>query len=326
MIVFDMDGVLIDVSKSYRHAVRETAKLFFQEARRREDLPDPLFSLSDLATVQQSGGLNNDWDLTCFIIDLLFDLVRPLKISTHPDPWLRYQETVRCCEAEGLARFLKSSKRPLSMLLEKKKKPDNDFILSLYTNDVGSGNIIKQIFQEIYLGNDLFRSIYGLAPAVFHGKGLIGLEEPLINRPDLQWLAKNNLLAIATGRPRIEAEHPLNHFGMKENFSAIYTLDDCLREEKRILHDQGLKVCLSKPDPYMLDAIAARERDSVSDCYYIGDMPDDMEAAVRSTNGFVGLGFLGSAPDKDALKTGLLRSGAQHIIKDVKELKRFFDQ
>ena len=75
LIVFDMDGVLIDVSRSYRDTVRQTAKLFFKGACSREDLPDPLFQLSDLARVKQSGGLNNDWDLTCLIINLLFSLV-----------------------------------------------------------------------------------------------------------------------------------------------------------------------------------------------------------------------------------------------------------
>ena len=51
LIVFDMDGVIVDVSKSYRETVRQTARLFFQGARGWSELPDPLFSLSDLARV-----------------------------------------------------------------------------------------------------------------------------------------------------------------------------------------------------------------------------------------------------------------------------------
>ena len=60
LIVFDMDGVLIDVSGSYRETVRKTARLFFTGARGFDKLPDPLFSLKDLAKIKQSGGLNND--------------------------------------------------------------------------------------------------------------------------------------------------------------------------------------------------------------------------------------------------------------------------
>jgi len=59
-----MDGVIIDVSRSYRDTIRQTARLFFKGAHSWENLPDPLFRLSDLARVKQSGGLNNDWDLT----------------------------------------------------------------------------------------------------------------------------------------------------------------------------------------------------------------------------------------------------------------------
>jgi phosphoglycolate phosphatase-like HAD superfamily hydrolase len=45
LIIFDMDGVLIDVSGSYRDVVRQTTKLFFQPARSWEKLPQPLFEL-----------------------------------------------------------------------------------------------------------------------------------------------------------------------------------------------------------------------------------------------------------------------------------------
>ena len=64
LIVFDMDGVLIDVSNSYRATVRQTAGLFFSLAGHADELPEPLFDLPDLAEVKQSGGLNNDWDLS----------------------------------------------------------------------------------------------------------------------------------------------------------------------------------------------------------------------------------------------------------------------
>ena len=51
LIVFDMDGVIVDVSESYREAVRQTARLFFKHAPGWDSLPDPLFSLSDLAGI-----------------------------------------------------------------------------------------------------------------------------------------------------------------------------------------------------------------------------------------------------------------------------------
>ncbi|MEE9120112.1 MAG: HAD hydrolase-like protein, partial [Syntrophobacteria bacterium] len=192
---------------------------------------------------------------------------------------------------------------------------------SLYVGDVGSGNIIKQIFQEIYLGKDLFESTYGIAAKVYHGEGYINREKPLVDKPTLESLSKDNILAIATGRPKSEAEYPLDFFGLRRYFTIILTLDDCIREERRILEKEGKKVSLGKPNPYMLDAIAETKKHEASGFYYIGDMPDDMVAASRSKAGFIGIGLLFSAPDKAILKGDLLRAGADYVIEDLEELK-----
>jgi HAD superfamily hydrolase (TIGR01548 family) len=325
LIVFDMDGVLIDVSRSYRDTVRQTVKLFFKGARSREDLPDPLFPLSDLARVKQSGGLNNDWDLTCLIINLLFSLVKTPKIHEDSDNWSRYQKTINRCDVAVLAQFLRSTNRPLTTLLEKKAKLNDEFIMRLYVNDVGSGNIIKQIFQEIYLGKDLFQFTYGMPPKVYNAEGYINRENLLIDKSILESLSKNNILAIATGRPKAEANYPLDLFGLRKYFIIILTLDDCIREERNILEQEGKKVSLSKPNPYILDAIAKTYKHEVSEFYYIGDMPDDMVAASRSRAGFTGIGLLTSSPEKANLKRGLLRAGADYIIEDIEELKRIIE-
>jgi phosphoglycolate phosphatase-like HAD superfamily hydrolase len=316
-----MDGVLIDVSRSYRDTVRQTAKLFFKGACSWEKLPDPLFPLSDLARVKQSGGLNNDWDLTCLIINLLFSLVKTPKIHEDSDNWRRYQKTINRCDVAVLAQFLRSTNRPLTTLLEKKAKLNDEFIMRLYVNDVGSGNIIKQIFQEIYLGKGLFQSTYGMPPKVYNGEGYINRENLLVKKSILEYLSKNNILAVATGRPKAEADYPLDFFNLRKYFTCIYTLDDCITEEKKILEQEGKKVSLTKPNPYLLDAIAETKKHEASGFYYIGDMPDDMVTASRSRAGFIGIGLLSSSPDKANLKRGLLRAGADYIIEDIEELK-----
>jgi histidinol-phosphate aminotransferase len=57
-IVFDMDGVLIDASKSYRVAVQETFKHFSGKE----------VCAKEISAVKKLGGLNNDWDLTEFLL------------------------------------------------------------------------------------------------------------------------------------------------------------------------------------------------------------------------------------------------------------------
>jgi phosphoglycolate phosphatase-like HAD superfamily hydrolase len=316
-----MDGVIIDVSGSYRDVVRQTTNLFFRPAQSWEKLPQPIFELSDLAAIKQSGGLNNDWDLTCTVINLLYSLTEKPEIYDSKDPWKTYRETLSQCDVNVIADFLTSTDQPLTTLLKNKGKPANEFISGMYIGDVGTGNIIKQIFQEIYLGDELFQRTYDLKPKIYSGEGYILREKVLIDRSVLEALGRNNVLAIATGRPRAEAEYPLIHFDLKKYFNLIFTLDDCLQEEKRIFAEKGERVALSKPHPFMLDAIADDLKDKFAGYYYVGDMPDDMLAAANSRFGCKSIGITLSAPDKLALGNELKRAGADYLVEDFDELK-----
>lgn len=53
-VLFDMDGVLVDVSGSYRLAVKKTVEFFLGHE----------ISLSKIQEYKNKGGFNNDWDLT----------------------------------------------------------------------------------------------------------------------------------------------------------------------------------------------------------------------------------------------------------------------
>lgn len=53
-IAFDMDGVMVDASKSYRVAVQQTFKHFTGKE----------IATTDISAAKKLGGLNNDWDLT----------------------------------------------------------------------------------------------------------------------------------------------------------------------------------------------------------------------------------------------------------------------
>lgn len=326
--MFDMDGVLVDVSRSYRDVVRQTALMFFKEATAWEDLPRPLCTLSDIAVVKQSGGLNNDWDLTCRVISLLMTLIDTVDgyPDSESDPWSRYESMVKRWDVSQLSNYLKTTERPLSQLLKKSDKTMHPVVNCLYKGNIGSGNIIKQIFQEIYLGQDLFESNYPVSVKHCHGEGYIKRETLLIKRRELDLFSSAGTLAIATGRPRIEAEYSLHRFQIADCFSAIYTLDDCLKEEQR-RQDRGEEtVSLSKPSPFMLDALAAQLKHENGKCYYIGDMPDDMLAASRATAPFEGIGLLLSAPEKELLREGLRQAGAKHIIDNSADLVRFMTE
>lgn len=58
-ILFDMDGVLVDVSNSYDRTICKTSAFFLKKEI------DP----KEIYKIRNSGGFNNDWDLTEEIIN-----------------------------------------------------------------------------------------------------------------------------------------------------------------------------------------------------------------------------------------------------------------
>ena len=58
LLIFDIDGVLVDVSKSYRTAIKLTAEYFTNEK----------ITLEEIQSYKNKSGYNSDWDLTEAII------------------------------------------------------------------------------------------------------------------------------------------------------------------------------------------------------------------------------------------------------------------
>jgi len=66
-ILFDMDGVLVNVSSSYRMAIKKTAEFYFKKK----------VTLEEIQEYKNKGGFNNDWDLTDAILrsnDVMIDM------------------------------------------------------------------------------------------------------------------------------------------------------------------------------------------------------------------------------------------------------------
>ena len=58
-IIFDMDGILIDVSRSYREAIRLTAAYFLNRQIKK----------SEVEKIKNKIGMNNDWDASYALIN-----------------------------------------------------------------------------------------------------------------------------------------------------------------------------------------------------------------------------------------------------------------
>jgi HAD superfamily phosphatase len=77
--LFDLDGVLVDVSKSYFVAIQKTVEFYLNEPVR----------LSVIQEYKNRGGLNNDWDLTeCILREKGQNIPKPTIIDVFQEFYL----------------------------------------------------------------------------------------------------------------------------------------------------------------------------------------------------------------------------------------------
>jgi HAD superfamily phosphatase len=336
ILIFDMDGVLIDVAKSYRETLQQTVQVYFKTCLGFKDGEAGPVTNEDVSLFKSAGGFNNDWDLTSGLLLYL------LSISGFPPSHRRQKFS---CVGEVVS-YLKSRSshlnKNITLLIHKRDlfrfirnvKSEGGGLKGVYKatkgswegwvygdGDLDQTNVVKRIFQEVYLGKK-FTSYYHLPLLFNRKKGLYLQEKLLIPREILFALKKNLRLGIASGRPRFEAELALKRFRLLPYFDSVVTLDECNEEEARVMRTTGKKVRFSKPHPYSLLRVVQEIGIPTPCCGYVGDVVDDMLAA-RAANKklqMLAIGFLRGRSERETMKDSLLKAGADLVIESSREL------
>lgn len=262
VIIFDIDNVLIDTRHSYLEAIRNTVELYLTHG------PIPFFSRpahgkfptlitpEDVDQFKLLGGLNDDWD--CCYGMLVYLLSLPVKNRT-------LEALKKSVDIEKFAKSIKQ--RPLRVA----------GITALFGRPTTiTIEKVARIFQEVYLGKDIFPRVTLNKMRYWKKRGLIHREKIVFKRPLLEKLKERGLkLGIATGRSFYEASHALKHFGISDLFDAMTTMDDVKKEERE------KKESLRKPHPFSL-LRTAQALGMKKSFLYVGDLPDDVLAANRA--------------------------------------------
>ncbi|MEW5767770.1 MAG: HAD family hydrolase [bacterium] len=331
ILIFDMDGVLIDTSHSYQQAVIDTVQLYFQRCLGLHGEAH-LITEKDVSAFKYLGGFNDDYDLSYGLVEYLLSLIdqkSEVRSQKSEEDWdnidsrtilnilkkagskteVSLEEIVRRKDIDSLVNRLKGKEAGLTGLRREIKGENSD--LSFSQGDELRGNLIKRIFQELYLGREYFEQVYHQPPLVYHGKGYLTEEIRLVKPETLKHLAGLVKMGIATGRPRLDADYGLKYFDLKKYFQVVLTQDD--------VADRAWL----KPHPYKLLQVA-RElgAGSKTRCAYIGDLPDDVIAANRAKSelNFISIGCLASTDNKAALRKKFEAHQADLIVEDVEEL------
>ncbi|GCE16467.1 HAD family hydrolase [Dictyobacter kobayashii] len=122
--------------------------------------------------------------------------------------------------------------------------------------------LCQELFQESYLGDQLYEQEHHHAPSQQGRYGCIYLEQSILPaetlRSTLQTLREQGYtLGVATGRPGREAIVPLQNYGLYEYFDAahIMTHTEVAQAEEKLLA-RGDSTSLVKPHPYQFLAAA----------------------------------------------------------------------
>ncbi len=336
ILIFDMDGVLVDVSKSYRKTIQRTVRIYLETCLEFERTGRDWVTNEEISLFKSTGGFNNDWDLTSGVLLYLLSLshIPPLQrrktFSSIPETadYLKLRSSATHPKAaiqikrKNLLSFLGKVRKEGGGLRGVHRLLGNSWEGWVYrSGDLNRENLIKRIFQEIYLGKK-FTARYHLPPLFHKGDGLYLQEKILIPKKILASLRGKTRMGIASGRPRFEAELALKRFRLDPYFESVVTLDECEGEENRIFRSIGKRIKCSKPNPYSILKTIQEIGISNPRCGYVGDTVDDMQAAraVKKDLSMLAIGFIKGNRNRKAERELMLKAGADLVIQDPKEL------
>lgn len=326
IIIWDIDGVLVNVSESYRQVIIDTVQYYFSECVG-ISLSKPLVSPSDIQAFKLAGGFNDDWELTyamvlCFLSKLISEnnvlAIESAKMLEIDEMVAKLNELGSSCEKhsldvnlEEIASEVAKEGGGLSSLKNVLSKLFKESFVNAEAYWFPA--LIKRVFEEKYFGGELFPKKYGEKPIFYSGDGMILRERPMTNLKTLLELRKRYYFGVATGRERFEAEYSLNKHGFSRIFPSELVVAAGDTEEKKP-SPQPLLECRRR--------VCARHKlPSKTPAFYVGDSVDDLTAARNA--GFYFIAVVGGIADKesrDKTRNILHDKICDIIVDDIEEL------
>ncbi len=320
-VIFSINDVLVDVSRSYREVVRQTVQLYLEQAIGLPGTDESLLTPDEVNLLQKAGGFADYWDLSAAFVLYFTGLLPPVPVPTFPSKvhvpaiiaYLQMAGGVRLRITIDQLREQKNIPQMAEQIAAAggglegayKALPNENHHLAVDVGDITRTNLVGRIFQELYLGADLFEEIYDQPPVTVQTAGYIENESLLIDRDILTRISEKIPLALISNRPALEVNYTLKTQQIKDYFQAIVSLDD--------IQEAGGKPI---PDPWPLLEAAQRIYPTPVHTAYIGATAGDMQAA-RAANKivpFTAIACLAGAHNKESLRREFEKHKANIIL------------
>ncbi len=291
-IIFDCDGVLIDVTNSYDLAIKKTVDFMLKEMAQ-IDNPN-IVTTQMIEGFKSSGGFNDEVDTT---YSLVLSIVAAKKLNKPIVEFI--SDVIKNSDQSGIRsveKYLDTIKVDLSEIRKKLAYPGPH-----------DSNILYSTFDEIFYGTKLYYELYKRKPRFFDGKGLIGGDLVLVKKELIDALRKkfDKKIAIISGRGVVSAKYSL-----KELF------DEFDLKNSRFLEDETRD--LAKPNPQPLVSSIRGLRSHC--CMFVGDSMEDYIMAKKSEelgNKTVFCGIYGTSKDSEARRKLFEEKNADMILETI---------
>jgi HAD superfamily phosphatase len=328
VLILSIDDVLVDVSLSYREVVRATVQLYLEQAIGLPASDEPLLTAEEVTLMQKAGDFTNYWELATAFTMYFLELLPSVPVPTFPSkvhvPAIIAYLQVAGGGLQTTIDKLREEKN-ITQLVEQiagagggveaayKILPSQNRHLLVDSGEITKTNLVGRIFQELYLGADLFEQIYQEpAVTVQNRPGFIENESLLLDYDILVQISQKLPLGLVSNRSRTEINYSLNARKIEAYFQSIVSLDD-VREAggKRI------------PDPWPLLEAAQRIHPTPVRSAYIGSNPADVQAAKAANQivPFTAIGCLAGAHDKETMRREFEKCKANIILGHPNHLK-----
>lgn len=304
-VVFDVDGVLLDVSESYRVVISQSTQYFLTQVLGLQDTGE-LLQTNEIELFKFAGGFNSDWDLTTSAVAFL--------IAKHFRGGISDTQSLREATPTWESFTAEIKRRgggPMvaeSIILEMLTPNQRRDFANAY-----KPKLAIQIFQEMYGGTDACNTLYGFEPEYIKDEGLHQKERALVDTELVSQLAGKVRVGVLTGRTRNETQLAMKTARLKINPDFWVTETD------------GVK----KPDGRAL--LLAQEKIGFKFAVYVGDTLDDLNVVknYRDTKG-AGRGrvvscIVMSGPSGEAHRRVFLEAGTEITSPDVNSILQYLN-
>jgi HAD superfamily phosphatase len=334
VIVFDCDGVLLDVRESYGKAVAWVTS-FLVEAFTGVKLPESLFDERLSFAYKRTGGMNNDWDLT---YALVMKVLASSPDASEIDELARRSQEI----TDILLRlsFIRENRVEAWIPIESLYDELISFAAKLDASGVDSvdaqllpamknvkqalghpsgvgESIVSTVFEEVFSGAALFKETFGV-PARFTEAqtGYVENERVVVTDETLDQLTEmigGARFGVASGSLANTARHALGSTIERFSPEAQVWHDDIERAET------AERRALGKPNPYSLTRAAAPYQ-PITRALYVGDTAADMLMAERAGDRYLFAGVYGCVAAGDEARQAFLDAGCDIVAHSVNDL------